>query len=137
VFKGIYVLGSGNVCGSIIADVLWLGFNLGESMSVNQSDYQKLIEAAAEEQANGARSAINYMTKWENYYEGFSMGASFVQANPPPEVLALVDAVKAAEIMFDKFLEEQAIKNKEPGILMNENPFSDALANFQKTRGGE
>lgn len=28
----------------------------------------------AEKQAEGARSAINYMTKWENYIEGYERG---------------------------------------------------------------
>jgi hypothetical protein len=46
---------------------------------------EKSVEERAEEQAQGASSAVSYMTKHENYVEGYKMG----HASRDPEVLAL------------------------------------------------
>lgn len=48
----------------------------------------------AEKQAEGARSAINYMTKWENYIEGYERG--WDAALESEQVRKLVEAVKYA-----------------------------------------
>lgn len=80
--------------------------NQNPIIKVLQKELAKEIEGLSENQAKGALSAIDYMTKYENYIEGFKMGHEAATAR----LLGLLEkAVEMAEWIEKRHAEDTSL----------------------------
>lgn len=100
----------------------------------DQSDYQKRVNVAAE---NYGKYNTVFEDEFSNDKRAFEAGAAFVQANPPPEVLALADALKLCIEQRNYAIEIYNLNPMVKEMSVTDDRAEEALANFQKTRGGK
>lgn len=101
---------------------------------MTQAEIMKKIRLNAQEHYDSREKIfdINDIDKETIAVESYVIGADAAIQLMLAREKVLMDATKAAEIMFDKMLSDLALKEKEPGILLRENPFAEALAEVEE-----